>query len=263
MKKVRNLLIIFALALCIVVVPNKVNAAASNYMLYCDKETITRGDSATCYLLAQIDDQGIFGVYADLNYERLTIEGHGIIYNDIMTVTEINKGAERPNVGTGVTCTSNGKCYDFQANTGSLITNKAGATGVDIINTNHSGYTPIGYWTVKVREDATDENCGKICVSVQAKNTSTSQLGSNPQECVEIHPKDEEVKVKTCTYDETNKIYYDKNGNVVDEAEYKKQCKVNPPQTGSFASYAVLAAGAFIALSAITIAKKHNKFYKV
>ena len=58
--------------------------------------------------------------------------------------------------------------------------------------------------------------------------------------------------------------YYGKNGDEVTQDEYKKQCSsITPPNTGSFASYAVLAAGAFIALSTITIAKKHNKFYKV
>ena len=42
--------------------------------------------------------------------------------------------------------------------------------------------------------------------------------------------------------------------------QFEKDCL---PKTGNFASYAVLAAGALIALSAITVAKKHNKFYRV
>ena len=63
-----------------------------------------------------------------------------------------------------------------------------------------------------------------------------------------------------CRIDTVNGKWYDNNANEVTEEEYKKACV---PETGSFASYAVLAAGALIALSAITIAKKHNRFYRV
>ena len=59
---------------------------------------------------------------------------------------------------------------------------------------------------------------------------------------------------------EENGKYYGKDGSEITKEQYEKDCI---PKTGSFASYAVLAAGALIALSAITIAKKHNKFYRV
>ncbi len=71
---------------------------------------------------------------------------------------------------------------------------------------------------------------------------------------------EEYKKACGCRIDTTAGKYYDNNGNEVTEEEYKKACV---PETGSFASYAVLAAGALIALSAITIAKKHNRFYRV
>ena len=63
-----------------------------------------------------------------------------------------------------------------------------------------------------------------------------------------------------CRKDEVNGKYYDASGNETTQEEYEKACV---PKTGSFASYAVLAAGALIAISAITIAKKHNRFYRV
>lgn len=71
---------------------------------------------------------------------------------------------------------------------------------------------------------------------------------------------EEYKKACGCRIDTVAGKYYDNNANEVSEEEYKKACV---PETGSFASYAVLIAGALIALSAITIAKKHNRFYRV
>ena len=70
-----------------------------------------------------------------------------------------------------------------------------------------------------------------------------------------------EVYEKNCTCRKTaDGKYYGKDGSEITEEQYNKDCI---PPTGSFASYAVLAAGALIALSAIMIAQKHNRFYKV
>ena len=57
-----------------------------------------------------------------------------------------------------------------------------------------------------------------------------------------------------------NGKYFGEKGTETTKEEFEKTCV---PKTGSFASYAVLAAGALIAISAITVAKKHNRFYKV
>ena len=70
-----------------------------------------------------------------------------------------------------------------------------------------------------------------------------------------------EVYEKNCTCRKTaDGKYYGKDGSEITEEQYNKDCI---PPTGSFASYAVLAAGALIALSAIMIAQKHNRFYRV
>ena len=69
-----------------------------------------------------------------------------------------------------------------------------------------------------------------------------------------------EVYDSKCTCRVSNGVYYGKDGSVITKEQYDADCV---PKTGSFASYAVLAAGALIALSAITVAKKHNKFYRV
>ncbi len=65
---------------------------------------------------------------------------------------------------------------------------------------------------------------------------------------------------RDCTCRINNGKYYGRDGNEITKEQYDKDCV---PKTGSFASYAVLAAGALIALSAIMIAQKHNRFYKV
>lgn len=70
-----------------------------------------------------------------------------------------------------------------------------------------------------------------------------------------------EVYEKKCSCRQTaDGKYYGKDGSPITKEQYDKDCV---PPTGSFASYAVLAAGALIALSAIMIAQKHNRFYKV
>ena len=62
-----------------------------------------------------------------------------------------------------------------------------------------------------------------------------------------------------CYYDKEQDKYFLKPGEEITKEFYDNQCT----PTGSFASYAILLAGIFIAISAITIAQKHNKFYRV
>lgn len=300
MKKIKNLLLIVVLTVFTALLPNYVSAApsANNFKVYCGKSAISFGETASCFLLAQITEdggQGIYGVYAGIqSTDKLAIQGSDVMFPDMLKSTMIPKGNQR---GDGKACDANNNCYDFVALDGKTILNKAGQNITDkypeINQGEWQGYTVIGFWTVKLEEGATDENCGKLCVLVDYKatkeNSTATAIDRNNVEslgCAEIHPiaqenpkicviengtyydkngnvvTEEEYKKqcsKTCVVE--NGTYYDKNGNIVTEEEYNKQC--NPPETGSFASYAVLAAGAFIALSAITIAKKHNKFYRV
>ena len=47
------------------------------------------------------------------------------------------------------------------------------------------------------------------------------------QKCHVVYSINPYSEVRTCKYDETNKIYYDKSGNVTDELTYTKQCLSN------------------------------------
>ncbi len=73
-----------------------------------------------------------------------------------------------------------------------------------------------------------------------------------------------------CTADDVNitqhtAVHHLTDGNEYDcyELEMKTKETENNEETGAFVSYAILAAGALIAISAVTIAKKHNRLQKI
>lgn len=292
MKK-QNLIIIILAIFCILILPNKVSAqepnTAENWKVMCARETVSKTESVNCYLLATINGS-IYGVYTSIEtIDKLIIDGYFSGDDALFPVTKINKGEQ---TGLNTQCTGDGNCYDFlsKGETADIKSNTDNSKYNDYdFTTNYSAYTVVGYWTVRLSEDATDENCGKLCVKINYKSTKAGSPGDpgvpsiDNGQCAEIHPtvtpvcrqdngkfygKDgtevtEEEYNKQCSkscYKGEDGTYYDKNGQLTTEEQYIKECD---PETGSFASYAVLAAGAFIALSAITIAKKHNKFYKI
>ncbi len=269
MERIKNLLLIAAFTLCVTLLPTAVNAApsASNFKVYCGASQIATGETTNCYLLAQINEEndiGLYGVYTSVTgLDKLTIENASAFAQSDVTVKKINKGV---NNGLSKACSANGGCYDFISNTGKSI-KALGTSGLNEKELNTAawqGYSVIGYWTLKLDNDATEENCGRFCLTLEYKSTADDQsvdgsLSAGGSGCAEIKPV---VNKVTCQIKDGK--YYGPTGDEISQEEYKKQCETTtPPETGSFASYAVLAAGAFIALSAITIAKKHNKFYKV
>lgn len=126
----------------------------------------------------------------------------------------------------------------------------------------------------------TEENFKKVCGCRKEDDKYYDDDGDEVEE--------EEFK-KICGCRKDGDDYYDDKGEKVDEEEWKRRCEpycyydeeqdkyfLKPGEeitkefyensctpTGSFASYAILLAGVFIAISAITIAQKHNKFYRV
>ena len=269
MEKMKNLLLIAAFTLCVTLLPNYVNAApsATNFKVYCGSSKIATGDTTNCYLLAQINEEGGVGIHGVYTYvtglDKLTIQNAFAFSSDDVKVTKINKGG---NNALNKPCGANGECYDFVANTGKSIrkTTTNDINDSTLKTSEWQGYSPIAYWTVKLDNNATDEDCGKFCLALDYKATEAGEsasgdLTANGAGCAQIRPV---VNKVTCQVKDDK--YYGPTGEEITQEEYKKQCEATkPPETGSFASYAVLAAGAFIALSAITIAKKHNKFYRV
>ena len=116
-------------------------------------------------------------------------------------------------------------------------------------------YAVLGIFTVELDANTTKSagsRCGDICVRLWTvpaatyyKNVNTcndqASVGSSNPNC------------PTAVTDSVDKCV---------EVHIQGAAGTNEP-TGAFASYAILAAGAFIAISAVAIAKKNNKLYKI
>ncbi len=366
-------LLLFMLLLLPIGVYAASDASASNWKIYCDRKLVTEGDTAKCYLMAQIKDadggRNITAIMAGLTGDKAMVVEEGAA---LSTVTMTKTLPPNPFTGNLVhsknVCEYALGCYDYtstaiNSDTSLAVSNETGNTG----------YTAIGYWTIKLDEDSItpdSDDCGRVCIDVDylldgssgavtGVNRQTSNANDTCEEFKLVSKKvckivgdkyygrdgsevseaeyKAQCEVKICKIEDGK--YYDKNGNEVSEEEYKKACtcridngkyydndgnevtkeeyvqkctcriendkyydgngnevtkeeytkrctcrktsdgkyygrdgseitkeqydKDCVPATGSFASYAVLAAGALIALSAITIAKKHNRFYRV
>lgn len=251
MKKIKNLLIIAILGLTATMLKvETANAAAtaSNFNIVCDKEKMNFEDTGKCYIIARVTPEGnagLHGVVTVTSTKNIQIVNAETSLKNVGAET-INNGATSKLVqalgnGQTYTCKNNaGQCHAFisSTSTGAILLNGT-TNGIPAIdnNTTFSGYTVVGWFNVKLAESAgtTQKDCGQICITPTFYATATGYTGvasaDSQSPCAFIYP------VDTIT--------------------------VTPSDTGSFASYAILAAGAFIAISAVAIAKKHNKFYKV
>lgn len=115
-------------------------------------------------------------------------------------------------------------------------------------------YAVLGVFEVKL-DDSTAKKpgsrCGDICVKVWSVPAATYY-----------------TKVRDCQAlagDQTNETCPSGGSDSVQQTctEIHLKGDAGSTETGAFASYAILAAGAFIAISAVAIAKKNNKLYKI
>lgn len=136
------------------------------------------------------------------------------------------------------------RCVLYYSNTTTpAITVQSAAPKSDIqnlVSSGGNGVMVIGTVAAHIDENSTAQSsCGEICVFVKEADTVESYAGLNEgmgnsnYACSEVHFT-------------TNSVASD-----------------DTPVTGAFTSYAILAAGALIAISAVAIAKKHNKIYRV
>lgn len=122
------------------------------------------------------------------------------------------------------------------------------ATSVNVSLLPSTEYGVVAGIVVELDEDTPTVNeCGQVCVQIWRVPTSSDYENYNNPD---VGGKDLGLQ--------------EKNGYYCREVKMKS-ITPNPdePPTGAFASYALLLAGALIAVSAITIAKKNNKIYKV
>ena len=125
-------------------------------------------------------------------------------------------------------------------------------------------YIALGYIKVELPDDNQIEKCGNICVKTfsiltnanwetgdcTAGDTTSSWSGAAcPQDSTVTHSQPSQG-ADDQGYDcyELHLKAYDPGGNT---------------ETGAFVSYAILAAAALIAISAVTIAKKHNRLQRI
>ena len=287
MKK-RNIIFVFALLLTILL-PKLVSAApsAQSWEVYCGDigKTVSREEPVRCYLITQITNDpatglGIYGALTGVELKNLEFETGtpaGVLDPAVVSFKKYENNTTSDLVANH-RCMDPSGCVDFWAvNEAVGIVDKKGQnTGdaeIQAFNQSHSAYTIIGWYLVRLKAEATTENCGEICVRITPLDVKP-EAGVTPPDlgdpsltngyCKEIKPSLPVTPEKKTCYTEgegDSKKYYGKDGNEVTKEQYDKDC--GNPTTGGWASYAVLAAGAFIALSAITIAKKHNKFYQV
>lgn len=114
---------------------------------------------------------------------------------------------------------------------------------------NYTNYGIIGSYTVKLKDDATTTgDCGSVCVKAWGATDVTKYATINPS--TTTPGSEDTMRTNICV------------------ELHKENSSENPhpghtPETGAFTSYAVLAAGALIAIGAIAIAKKNNRFNKI
>lgn len=118
-------------------------------------------------------------------------------------------------------------------------------------------YGVIGAYKVQITA-TTGSGCGQICVQtteiktdldwtcVAAETSETDPKRYDGTDCTDI----------TTSQPGCTEVHYDLTSKAEPEPE-------DQPNSGAFASYTILAAGALIAISAITIAKKHNRISKI
>ena len=145
---------------------------------------------------------------------------------------------------------------NYLFNKGNMTDNKGNIISSSVAQ--QGTYVVIGAYKVQV--SATEgSGCGRICIQ-------TTEIEENTQWTCVVDQGDGVYKTtddKDCPTGKTGKSY-----TFCAEVHYNitKEVKPNPepqPPSGAFASYTILAAGALIAISAITIAKKHNKISKI
>jgi hypothetical protein len=246
MKKIKNILCLSIVALCsfcMIGIMNVSAGSATNFKVVCNPESIEKGDLAQCYLLAKVTDSvdGIITKVYNEGSKNLVIQK---VYapptkTDSIGAEEVNSGAKIKDTAAkayGYECqNSNGVCYVFYAKSGKTIAadTSIADNGIEAIKGN-TGLTLVGYYEVKLSDSATMNDCGRLCVEV-----SYSGDGSD---------------------------YGALEGNVTGTdapcAEVKPTGTPQPP-TGSFTSYIVLIGGAFVAIGAIALARKNNKFFRV
>ena len=267
MKKLKNIFCLSVLAIgafCVMGIAEVKAGSAQQFQVVCDKESIEPGDNANCFLIAKITDEVSFvettvtpdtsGIYQTKNLKINGVEGaptsttmsakilphaRGLADIDRIETTHKESGAKnyKCNNTTSYTEESYNGCQLFYALQGEKIKHVADISinGVAALNSGYDGFTVVGLYNVTLSEDATKNDCGRLCIVARyAENDGDAEaaLQGATKHCAEIEVKPGEDPG-------------------------------TPTDTGSFTSYLVLIGAAFVAVGAIALAKRNSKFFRV
>jgi hypothetical protein len=300
MKKTRNLLLLATLFVSIFAFAVTANARAwgfSRAQLVCNPEELEAGGSADCYYFGKPSgevSESNAGFYTRMySTDNLVIDdvvvnaklsGAGARYVESASLNEAviqTPSADMPSKLSGFRCVvepaggdakSTG-CGIFYSTQSSGSDNKVYKAASMVIygdltaqkvktKINTTDVAVLGHIKVSLPDTNDVEACGNLCIASYAigsnddwdrgdctNNAGTSEWsgesceGSTPSLTPATQGKQEEFD---CF-----------------EIKLKQGTPQHVPESGAFVSYAILAAGALIAISAVTIAKKHNRIQKI
>lgn len=268
MKKNKIAILVLGLFVFCLIGIGKVNATTNSFQVVCAPEALEIGQKSKCYIIANLNNNdAIYGVYSravtkDLTVKTVGTNQTGVDAGLISAGQKSGKGSnglftcdptlELKNAA-GKTVKELGykdekKCAYFESSTtepkivkgykSTTISSKVSAMG--------TGYTEVGYYEVELDSTATANDCGTLCVEIWYLEKYSAATTSIPKS----------------TGNESQKKTYFPASTVCGEVTTIVKPKENT-DTGNFASYTVLIAGACIAIAAIAIASKNNKLYKV
>lgn len=302
MKKIKSFLLMTVIGLCSFATISVVNAASfdmSRMNLVCEPSAIEGGERSTCYLIgrpstANASDTNhgyVAQAYTTKSLKIIMAQKNENVPNTNAVATPATSITAKPFATISdapaalknFTCiydeaidseaASKGGKSDYQclvfysttaANAFNPVVIKNNITNIKGLTAQHisDGYGVIGSVVVELDADAKVNECGELCIKVwqvpdakaydQYKDCAVKESG-DPQcgEPTKIEPAPNATP----------------GGYFCEEMHLKTKPEPEPgedtPPTGAFASYAVLAAGALIAVSAIAMAKKNNKFNKI
>lgn len=283
MKKIKNILLMSLLTICAIAIVGIDKVYAEPFQIgntaniICEPDTITVGEGTDCYLVGKPDPSNGDAVHGYLTYayttDYLELNGAspntnipntgahfmeassatgGLVVSEIMpegmkgVLCEYDKNIPGElDFGCAIFYTMRGKSKAFTPTSITTGNNKNTVPNGDLT------YGVIGSYQVSLSTKAKGEACGELCVKAWVIP------GENDYAHVESCQTD---AGEICSDETALQTVSGENGYKCIEVHYKGG--VNP-DTGTFASYALLVAGALIAIAAITLAKKNTKLYRV
>ena len=288
MRKFKNMLLMSLLAICAVAIVgmDEVHAAVyqigSTASIVCEPDTISTGEGTDCYLVGKPNPAtGDYSLHGYVTYAYTTdylelngasanknIANSDAVFIEPSSATDGYKATgNMPSGLNGFNCQYDSANVETGMDFGCAIfytvSGQANAfTPASIVKDNDPNVLPnrdtaygvIGSYQVSVSAEAVGEACGELCI--KAWNIPGENDYNHIASCQTDGEKADGTKCTDVTAIQT----IGNNGYICREVHYKGG--VNP-DTGTFASYTLLIAGALIAIAAVVLAKKNTKLYRV